>query len=117
MTKEEYMAHHRSCCDQMVQITKRKNADYTGKSSDPFANFRKRGALGFLVRMDDKMSRLESFIDKGAYEVADESFMDTCIDLANYAILLAGFVEDQRRAMRKDPGVESPVGTMVQVPR
>jgi hypothetical protein len=92
MTKKEYSEFHRSCCDKMVEITKRKNSDYTGKTDDPFKNFRRRGELGFLVRMDDKLSRLEAFIEKGSFEVADESFEDTCLDLANYSILLAGYV-------------------------
>ena len=80
----------------MVSITAKKNADYTGTTNDAFANFRKRGELGFLVRMDDKLSRMESFIQRGTYQVADESFEDTCLDLANYAILLAGFMRAKK---------------------
>jgi len=101
MTKAEYMKFHQDCANKLVEITKKKNSDYTGISDDPFANFRKRGELGFLTRMDDKFSRLESFIEKGSFQVADESFEDTCLDLANYAILLAGFVR-ARKAEGKD---------------
>lgn len=96
MTKEAYMQFHAECATKMVEITKKKNSDYTGTSDDPFANFRKRGEFGFLVRMDDKLARLESFIQKGSYQVADESFEDTCIDLANYSILLAGYVRARK---------------------
>lgn len=97
MTKKAaYMQFHSECATKMVEITKKKNSDYTGTSDDPFANFRKRGEFGFLVRMDDKLARLESFIQKGSFQVADESFEDTCIDLANYAILLAGFVRQRK---------------------
>lgn len=110
MTKAEYMQFHAECATRMVEITKKKNSDYTGTSDDPFANFRKRGEFGFLVRMDDKLARLESFIQKGSFQVADESFEDTCIDLANYAILLAGFVK-QKKAELKD----SSIGTIVRV--
>lgn len=92
MKQAEYLKFHREMCDKMVEITRKKNSDYCKSDSDAFGNFRRRGELGFLVRMDDKLSRLESFIEKGSYQVADESFEDTCLDLANYAILLAGYV-------------------------
>ncbi len=101
MTKKQYMDFHRNCAIRLVGITKMKNADYTGVSDDPFANFRKRGAMGFLVRMDDKMARIESFIQKGSYEVQDENFLDTCLDLANYAILLAGFMSEKKVGSKK----------------
>ncbi len=93
MTKAEYLEFHKDCAQKLVEITAKKNSDYTGVSDDPFKNFRKRGEFGFLVRMDDKFARLESFLEKGSYEVSDESFLDTCLDLANYAILLAGYVK------------------------
>lgn len=96
MTKEEYMKFHQECCNAMVEITKKKNSDYSGTGNDPFKNFRRRGTYGFLVRMDDKLARIESFLEKGSYEVKDESFMDTCLDLANYAVLLAGFVMSEK---------------------
>lgn len=92
MTKADYITFHKKCSEMLVEITAKKNADYTGIGDDPFANFRKRGATGFLTRMDDKFARIESYIQKGGYEVKDESFLDTCLDLANYSILLAGFV-------------------------
>lgn len=102
MTKEEYLAFHKKCCEDMHEITKKKNSDYTGGSSDPFANFKRIGAsnpkwvpVGFLTRMSDKFARLESFIEKGSFQVADESFLDTCLDLANYSILLAGYMASE----------------------
>lgn len=96
MNKKEYMEFHQQCANTLVEITKKKNADYSGTGDDPFKNFRKRGEMGFLVRMDDKMARIESFLEKGSYEVEDENFLDTCLDLANYAILLAGFMKAKK---------------------
>lgn len=103
MTKEKYMLFHEECCKKLIAITKAKNADYTGAGDDPFKNFRKRGQYGFLVRMDDKFSRIESFLEKGTYQVKEESFLDTCLDLANYAILLAGFMKEEQVAQEKQP--------------
>jgi len=42
---------------------------------------------GGLVRITDKVARLFSFARKESYEVKDENFEDTLIDLANYSVL------------------------------
>lgn len=104
MTKAEYMEFHKAMCDKMVSITKAKNADYTGKGDDPFANFKIVKTFGcvsveqgFFTRMCDKMSRISSFIEKGTLEVKDESVEDTLLDIANYAILFRGYLESKKR--------------------
>lgn len=101
--KENYLAFHEEFCEKMVEVTKAKNADYTGNHDDPFANFTNvkncGGATpeqGFLVRMNDKMSRISSFVEKGELLVKDESVEDTLHDLANYSALLAGFIRSQK---------------------
>lgn len=113
MTKLEYIEFHRECADKLVEITKQKNADYSGSGDDPFKNFRKRGALGFLVRMDDKMSRIESFLENGSYQVKDESFLDTCLDLANYAILLVGFLKSAQDESQITSSYQQPSCTVM----
>lgn len=98
MTKKEYFDFHRAMCDRMCEVTAAKNSDYSN-GLDPFRNFRKYGAKGFLVRIDDKISRLESLLEKDLNAaVENESFEDTCLDLANYALLLAGFMRDSQEA-------------------
>ena len=88
---------------KQFEICKKKNSDYTGDSDDPFANFYKceilsemSAAKGVLVRMMDKISRIDSFLDKGILLVADESVEDTCLDLSNYGILLAGILKSEK---------------------
>jgi len=51
---------------------------------------------GFLTRMMDKMKRIASFAEKGELQVKDESVTDTLRDLANYACLLAGYIESKK---------------------
>ena len=104
MTKDEYMKYHKALCDKMVMITKAKNADYKGTSTDPFANFKRVEDLGicstevgFQTRMTDKFCRINSFVQKGVLEVKDESVLDTLLDLANYCILFAGYIESKRK--------------------
>jgi hypothetical protein len=103
MNKLEYLQYHAASCNKMHAITKAKNADYTGNSESPFENFTRVEALGitdttrgFLVRMSDKLSRLSSFAQRGTFSVPDESFEDTCLDLANYAILLSAYVKSKK---------------------
>ena len=60
----------------------------TCKSSDyGTSNLLKHGAFGIMVRMSDKMARLENLISGHASKV-DESIDDTCMDLINYAAYL-----------------------------
>lgn len=110
MTRVQYLAYHQKCTELMYAITKAKNADYCGIDPSPFANFErveKNGLtsteIGFLVRLSDKMARIQSFIQKGTYAVKEESFTDACLDAANYLILLAAYMQtkDGRRQNRK----------------
>jgi hypothetical protein len=87
----------------MIEITKAKNADYTGEGDDPFANFSRVELLGitdvsrgFLVRMSDKFSRIISFVQKGFLLVKDETIEDTLLDMANYCILMSGFIVSEK---------------------
>lgn len=103
MTKKEYMEFHEAACRKMVEITKVKNADYSGGSEDPFYNFTRVEAVGFctteqgfLTRMFDKFSRIASFVSKGVLHVKDESIEDTLFDLANYCILFAGYIKHKK---------------------
>ena len=100
---EDYFEFHEKFCKEMTEITKKKNADYTGESGDPFSNFKLIEAFGaatteqgLFARMTDKMSRISSFIQKGKLEVKDESVKDSLMDLANYCIIFAGYLESKK---------------------
>lgn len=62
------------------ELFKKKNADY----GDSFATY---GTVGVLVRMGDKIRRLQSITSKGINLVQDEQLRDTLIDLHNYAAM------------------------------
>lgn len=80
--------------NEMYEIYKAKNADYGDSVHDTFLKY---GLLSFLVRMEDKISRLRSLTIKGKKEqrVKNESILDTLQDLANYAILAIIELEEQ----------------------
>ena len=104
MTRDELFKMHNEMSAYALDLMKKKNADYAGSGSDPFANFRRTEALGicsteqaFLVRMTDKMSRLSTFANKGKLVVTDEGVHDTLIDLINYSVLLAAYIKDKQK--------------------
>jgi len=63
-----------------LELFIKKNTDY----GDSFATY---GAIGVIVRMGDKISRLSSVTNKGINLVEDEKIRDTLIDLHNYAAM------------------------------
>ena len=80
-----------------LELFKRKNQDY----GDAFANY---GVLGVLVRMGDKIARLQSISTKSVSLVNSESLRDTLIDLHNYsamAIMLLDEDEDKEKITTK----------------
>lgn len=101
MTKQEYFEFSEDFFNDCVNISRKKNSDYTGGSEDPFANFKAVETLGistevgFLTRMMDKMKRISSFVEQGQLQVKDESVTDTLQDLANYSCLLAGYIKSK----------------------
>ena len=76
----------------LVLMHNSKNHDYAGGNylSDLIASNR----MGIpawknaLLRIQQKMSRLESFAKQGEFKVTDEKFEDSCKDLAVYAIIM-----------------------------
>lgn len=67
----------------MTKTYEAKNHDY-GNSFDNSLN--KFGLIASIVRMSDKMNRLETLVAKKA-QVKDESIKDTLLDLANYSVM------------------------------
>lgn len=105
MNKEDFLKDHAAACERMIKLVQTKNADYTGGVEDPFANFtlverftqgRVKTEDGFIVRMCDKLARIESFLKTGTYLVEDEKIEDTCLDLANYSILLSLYTKSKK---------------------
>lgn len=77
-------------CQEMVELHDRKQKDY-GSQADPFANLRASTVMGIepwkatVVRMNDKMTRLHAAVR--GQNLANESVVDSFMDLAVYAII------------------------------
>lgn len=97
MTTKEFLEDIEKSHEVMIDITRRKNADYAGVD-DPFKNFHNAEVVGvsleqgILVRMMDKISRISNLVKQEA-QVKDESIEDTLIDLANYSLILKAYLK------------------------
>ena len=85
--------------DNMQSVYEAKDSDYSATGL-PMGNLRKcedagiEAWRGCLVRIGDKMSRLENFLKEKEYLVISEKAEDTVVDLANYAILMSCLLEE-----------------------
>ena len=70
------------------QLFKNKNKDY----GDAFATY---GPVGVLVRIGDKIQRLQSIHKRGITLVEDEKMRDTLIDLHNYAAMAIMLIDEK----------------------
>ena len=104
MNQADYFAFHEKFCANALDLSKKKNNDYTGSGGTrPFANFEQVEALGicstergFLTRLTDKLCRVTTYVNDEKLLVEDESVRDTLIDIVNYTVLLAAYIEDKR---------------------
>lgn len=83
----------RNIQNRALQLFKKKNADY----GDAFATY---GAVGVIVRMGDKISRLSSIDNSNITLVNDESMKDTLMDLHNYSAMALMLLEEDE--MKQD---------------
>lgn len=70
-------------------LFKKKNQDY----GDAFANY---GAIGVLVRIGDKISRLQSITTRKISLINTESLRDTLIDLHNYSAMAIMLLDEKK---------------------
>jgi|TARA_B100001093_G_C26401333_1_gene831457 hypothetical protein len=66
--------------EEAIELFKKKNQDY----GDAFATY---GPIGVLVRIGDKIQRLQSVTKNGINLVNDEKLQDTLLDLHNYSAM------------------------------
>jgi hypothetical protein len=101
---KEYLKLHKNLMDTMHQLTIDKQSDYCNNSSDPFYNVSRGERLGsystevgLLTRINDKLARLESFIASKKMSVQDEKVLDTCMDAANYILMLGLYMTHKEK--------------------
>lgn len=77
------MTTFKKITEEMNELYERKNHDYGDSFTDTYKKF---GLVAPLVRMNDKINRLNTLAVK-KQQVNDEAIEDTLIDIANYAVM------------------------------
>jgi len=95
VNRAELTELHKKTCDKAREVQVAKNHDYAHEG-DIFRNFRRYGTFGVLVRLSDKLARLDSFEENKTFAVADEKLEDTVIDIINYATIYLAMKQDGR---------------------
>ena len=95
---------------ELADLHDKKQADY-GREQDPLANIRASAEwgvpawVGALIRLNDKVRRLQAFCQRGT--LANEGAVDSLNDIAVYAILARILLEEAQAApaaTKGDPG-------------
>ena len=81
------VTEHKALCDMLNTVYEQKQNAYGDRFGESYKEF---GAIAPIVRIDDKVNRLKQLLVHNAdQKVKDEPAWDTCLDAANYLIMLA----------------------------
>ena len=72
------------------------------KNHDYGESYKDYGLIGVLVRLGDKIKRLQNITNKGINLVNDESLRDTLIDLQNYSTMAIMLYDDNNDKNNND---------------
>lgn len=98
MSKEKFDIH-KNLCEKSHETYVAKNADY----GDSFTNVRKQFPIAILIRLHDKLSRLDTLLGNSNYKPnVDESIDDTLMDMATYCLMELTEREIDKQKNQKD---------------
>jgi NTP pyrophosphatase (non-canonical NTP hydrolase) len=101
MTTLQEIEMFRDITERMSAIFADKRQDYGPTTTETVEKF---GPVAMLVRMYDKMGRLDNLLVKGNVNHVGEKVQDTLLDLANYAIIT--IIELHKQDMKKTKGAQ-----------
>ena len=110
MNINELLEIHEDTCSKCKSIMVKKNNDYTGGKTDNdiFANFNSSKIIGLhpvkglLIRVIDKIQRINSFTNDKELSVPNETVEDACDDIINYAILAKAMLIEERSKIERN---------------
>ena len=102
-SKTAYYKFVQTTFDSLLELIKRKNADYTAGANDAFANFRRSEPVvpmleATWVRWGDKIQRVDAYFRNGKLEVADEGLDDALKDVIGYTMIMLGQLKERDNA-------------------
>ncbi len=84
----DWISKYKSIQKEAIDLFEKKNADY----GDAFAEY---GTIGVLVRIGDKIKRLQTIEKNKISLVSDERLQDTLLDLHNYSAMALMLLDKQ----------------------
>jgi len=84
----DWVSKYKSIQKEAIELFEKKNADY----GDAFSEY---GTIGVLVRIGDKIKRLQTIEKNKITLVSDEKLQDTLIDLHNYSAMALMLLDKQ----------------------
>lgn len=106
MNKSQHVEMLKETFGSIFELMKKKNADYTAGSDDPYANFRLselegiHPMRGVMLRTQDKFQRIRSFVNiiesggDGVLQVDGETVEDAISDVIGYMQILRGLARE-----------------------
>ena len=85
--------HHKDICKKLNTLYADKNHDYGNSFGKTYEKY---GDISALVRISDKMNRIEQLVESGEQKVTDEALEDSLLDMANYLMMWAMELEGQK---------------------
>lgn len=85
-----------------LELFRKKNTDY----GDAFTTY---GVIGVLVRMGDKILRLQSITNSSVTLVNSESLRDTLIDLHNYSAMAIMLLDEDKDKVKVKEPIKEPI--------
>ena len=82
MTRREFERALAAQIEAVAGMVSRRNAAYAG--ADALKCWRKRGLAGLLVRLEDKLARFDTFIERGG--ATESEWRELLSDVAGYAL-------------------------------
>lgn len=81
--------------EQLKQVQQEALALFIKKNNDYGDAFAESGPIGVLIRIGDKIKRLQNITKNNINLVSDESCRDTLIDLHNYAAMAIMLIDEE----------------------
>ena len=88
----DLIEQHKRICERLNKVYADKNHDYGNSFGETYEKY---GDISALVRISDKMNRIEQLVQTGEQKVKDEALEDSILDMANYLIMWAMELEEE----------------------
>ena len=88
----DLIEQHKRICERLNKVYADKNHDYGNSFGETYEKY---GDISALVRISDKMNRIERLVQTGKQKVKDEALEDSILDMANYLIMWAMELEEE----------------------